>query len=474
MSAWIYWHWFSEPYLLPRYVQQPLLDLGKIGGYGPDAGRRYTYPLIAIWVLYLIAWGLAGRVRGEWPLRWLALAGAAGCSAILLFLYPITAADIFNYVIYGLVQHRGGNPLAVEPRAVIGQPLIGYSAWQAHPSPYGPFWQWISWAVTAVTGERLLAGILGFKLVLIACHLLNVVLVDRIAAGAGLARPGVAALVYGWNPLLLYETAGNGHNDIVMLTGLLVALWLLLGRRREVLALPGLTLASLAKYVAGLWGAIFLLAWLPVLWRERRWGRLLASGAICVGIFALCFAQFWQNGKGLEGVNRQSLLYTTSLASWVIALLTERRLVIGRADLWEIINRVVVATLALTFLITLLVTRPRTDKLRSLVHACFDLNLVYLLVGALWFQPWYLVPMVGLLPLVNGWRRVVAIVYAFGATGSYVFYFYIWPALHWTPDRFVVQSWAVGIAHGPTWVALIGVGGYMVGRWVVRGRAGVN
>ncbi len=237
VSAWLVWRGLVQPYLLTRYVNDPLLDLGKIGGYDPDAGRRYTAPLIALWLAYLAAWWLATRVRGEWSLRVLALAGALGGALVYLWLYPITAADIFNYLIYGLVQHRGQNPLVVEPRDVIAQPLIGYSAWPFYPSPYGPLWQGIAWAVTAITGERLLAGVLGFKLVLIGCHLLNMVLIDRIAAGTGLARPGVAALVYGWNPFILYETAGNGHNDIVMLTGLLLALWLLLVRRRAALVL---------------------------------------------------------------------------------------------------------------------------------------------------------------------------------------------------------------------------------------------
>ena len=176
------------------------------------------------------------------------------------------------------MQHRGQNPLVVEPRDVIGPPLIGYSAWPFYPSPYGPLWQGIAWAVTAITGERLLAGVLGFKLVLIGCHVLNTALIDRIAAGSGLARPGVAALVYGWNPFILYETAGNGHNDIVMLTGLLLALWLLLGRRRAALPLPAATLAVLAKYVAGLWLPVLLLGWL---WPGSAVARGGTSGAGC-------------------------------------------------------------------------------------------------------------------------------------------------------------------------------------------------
>lgn len=456
LSAWLYWRWLVQPYPLPRYVDQPLLDLGKIGGYDPDAGRRYAYPLIAIWLAYLLAWALAARFRHDWILRALAFAGALGGSAILLYLYPITAADIFNYVVYGLVQHQGANPLVVEPRAIIEQPLIGYSAWPFYPSPYGPFWQWIAWTVTAITGERLLAGIVGFKLVLIACHLLNTLLIDRIAAKSGLTRPGVAALAYGWNPLLLYETAGNGHNDIVMLTGLLLALWLLLDRRLEVLALPSVTLAALAKYVAGLWLPVILLAWLPVQWRERRWRQVLISGGICLTLVTISFAPFWDNGQALAGVRRQSDLYTTSFASWLIALLTERRLVIGRGILLDYIKQGAFVVIALTILLA----RPRPGDFRSLVHALFDVSLAYLLVGALWFQPWYLVPLIGLTPLVNPWRRAVAISYAFGATGSYVFYFYIWPALDWTPDRYVVQSWAAGIAHGPTWLALLAVAGW--------------
>ena len=451
LSAWLYWQWLVRPYWLPRYVEQPLLDLGKIGGYDPEAGRRYTLPLIALWLAYLAAWVLARQVRGERLLHALAFAGGLGFSLLLLWLYPITAADIFNYLIYGLVQHQGQNPLVVEPRDVIGPPLIGYSAWPFYPSPYGPLWQSIAWAVTAVTGEQLLAGIIGFKLVLIACHLLNTLLVCRIAAGAGLARPGVAALVYAWNPLLLYETAGNGHNDILMLTGLLLGLWCLLDRRRSFLALPAVTLAALAKYVAALWLPFFLYAWLPHTLRARRWRAILLSGTLSLLLLLVCFGPFWADGRALDGVRRQSDLYTTSLASWIIALLTENRLVIGRGLLLDIIKR----ASAVLVLFVMVVARPRPGDGRSLIHAIFDVSLAYLLVGALWFQPWYLVPLVGLLALVSPIRRIVAIAYAFGATGSYVFYFFVWPALGWTPDRFIVQSWAAGIAHGPTWLTLV-------------------
>lgn len=450
-SAWLWWRWFAWPYLLPRYVATPLLDLGKIGGYDPAAGRRYTLPLVALWLLYLLAWGLASGVRGERALRALAFAGAAGAAFVLLWLYPITAADIFNYVMYGLVQHRGQNPLVVDPSSAIGPPLIGYSAWPYYPSPYGPLWQGIAWAVTAVTGERLLAGILGFKLVLIACHLLNIALIDRIAAAGGLARPGVAALAYGWNPLILYETAGNGHNDIVMLTGLLLALWLFVGRRRAPgLALGALTLAALAKYVAALWLPVALLAWLPECWRARRWRPVVAAAVGCALLVAVAYLPYWAGDRTLEGVRRQSNLATTSLASLSIAVLTRDR----PLSHWAILDSYKLLFLA-ALALTLALTRPRPGDARGLVQALFAVSLCYLLLGALWFQPWYLVPLVGLLPLVGPGHRAIALAYALGATGSYVFYFYGWPALDWTPNPLVVQSWAVAIAHAPPTLGLL-------------------
>ena len=105
--------------------------------------------------------------------------------------------------------------------------------------------------------------------------------------------------------------------------------------------------------------------------------------------------------------------------------------------------------------LTIIGGRPRDDSAGAAARAAFDVSLAYLLIGALWFQPWYLVPLVGLAPLVGPARRAIAVCYALGATGSYVVYFYVWPALGWTPDRLLIQWWAVIVTHGPAWLALL-------------------
>ena len=467
-SELLYLYALVRPYWLPRYVDRPLLDLGKIGGYEPSAGLRYGVPLALVWGLYLAA-GVVARRLDRWLLP-LAYGGALLFAATLLWLYPITAADIFNYVLYGLAEHRGANPLVQPPDAAIGEPLIGYSAWRGHPSPYGPVWQRLAYLVTAVTGESLLAGILGFKLLLVACHLLNTALVARLARATGAVAPGMAALLYAWNPLLLYETAGNGHNDIAMLTAALLAASVLCRPRAPAgLALPVTALGVLVKYVAAIWAPLVLLA----AWhRERGRGgwqgfwRLIPWAAASALLALALFWPYWSGGRALEGVRRQADLYTTSLASVTMVLLNERSGLIERQTLLDALKGVALAGVAATAVLR----RPRDGRARSLLAALFDVTLAYLLLGALWFQPWYLVPLVGLAQPLDVRRRLLAVVYALGAFGSYLVYFYVWPALDWTGDRLLNQGLAAGVAHGPVLLTLLALAVYRAGR--ARSRRG--
>jgi alpha-1,6-mannosyltransferase len=448
-SGGVYWVALVRPYGLLTYVARPLLDLGKIGGYGRADGWHFALPLVALWLAYALAALIAPHVRSGRALGALAGGGTVGAVAVLLWLYPITAADIFNYALYGLAQHAGANPLVVPPRGVIGPPLLDYSAWPDHPSPYGPLWQGLAWLVTAVSGDRLLPGILLFKGLLAACHLLNAWLVARIADAIGDMRPGVAALLYGWNPLLLYETVGNGHNDIAMLTPLLLALLALAGRR-DALAPPLVVLAALAKWVGALWLPVLALGWLPGAWRARRWRAIGAAGLGMAVLVALCLGPFWAGGAALAGLRRQADLYTTSLGGLIMLELPRRSPSIAPRELLDRVKGGALVFVALT----ILAARPRDGGAREVARATFDVTLGYLLVGALWFQPWYLVPLVGLAPLVGPTRRALAAIYALGATGSYIVYFYTWPAFGWDTDPLVIQRWAVGVAHGPVLLAV--------------------
>ena len=183
----------------------------------------------------------------------------------------------------------------------------------------------------------------------------------------------------------------------------------------------------------------------------------------------LALALFWPNwsgGRALEGVRWQDDLFTYTPASVTMVLLSERSGLIERQTLLNGLKGVALAGIAATAVLP----RPRDGWARSLLSALFDVTLAYLLLGALWFQPWYLVPLVGLAQPLDVRRRLLAVVYALGAFGSYLVYFYVWPALDWTGDRLLIQGLAAGVAHGPVLLTLLALAVYRAGR--ARSRRG--
>src|SRR5262249_40232640 len=153
--------------------------------------------------------------------------------------------------------------------ALSSEPLFWIlSSWQWEPSRYGPLWALLAAVPAAVAGDNLTLAVLGFKAIGVASFLATCGLVY---AAARRLRPedALAAYVFvAWNPLLLFESAANGHNDTLMLAFTALALYLSV-RRDWALAFPALAAAVLVKYITGLLGPVLLL-WA---WRDARDGE---------------------------------------------------------------------------------------------------------------------------------------------------------------------------------------------------------
>jgi hypothetical protein len=227
----------------------------------------------------------------------------------LLLMPGIFSTDVFSYLIYGqLAGVHGLNPYVVPPAFLAGNPLLEwiYPDWQALPSPYGPLWT----AITAAMAPWLESldvsdQVLVHKLSMNAVHLTNVALLAWLlkrslaehAHGARLT----AFTIFAWNPLLLLEVAGNGHNDGLMLTLLLAGL-VPIARRRSMIRRAArnvdwlastlmIALSWLIKYATLLVSIVCLVVWARQLndWRARvAW--LGGSLALIIGIAT---AMFW-------------------------------------------------------------------------------------------------------------------------------------------------------------------------------------
>ncbi|MBF6614581.1 MAG: hypothetical protein IVW55_15825 [Chloroflexi bacterium] len=454
--------WVSPTLVQDRWsgAFSPLAELFPTWWVRPDRGSDLGYIASALFIIvlafvtapYILA--LAGsfrlgafRAQDSTPaFRWIFFVSVAVLA--LLFIVPgILSTDLFSYIWYGrILVVFGESPFTHVPADYIFRDQgnwLQWVYWKETPVVYGPVWVafagLIASVAQAIDGD-IVTHLLGYKLLADLAYLVNLALIWKIAGivvprywnqpralpqSASLAdwqtgaRVGVT-VVYAWNPLMLLEFGANGHNDILMITGILCAMWLHLSGRWR-LAMVAFGLAALVKFIALAFvpGYLWLLFWeaspgkahdnLP-----RRVGYLLQASALLVITLVLGYIPFWEGlatlrplftGPAVERYTNSlgdQILYTASKAASGFAALLDWQ----PAGSWTIdaIMRkldwpvrfgavLIVAAVAIT-------QSWKARTFNAMVVAWGWLLFAYLTVGSVWFWPWYvswLVPVIALL-----------------------------------------------------------------------------
>jgi hypothetical protein len=396
LSAAIYVWALTRPINLIKYGDRPLFDLRQFAQIDPLALPKLIVALVALGGLYWMAWRAALRLRDR--RAWLiVIGGALALSAALLLMYPYDAADMFDNILHGrIISVYGANPFQKIASDFASDPFYRFTAWRYAVSAYGPLWESLAGLVTRLAGNGLLANVIAFKLVLGAfwagCVGLIALIMRRLAPDRALA----AVVLFAWNPIVLYETIGQGHNDITLVFWVLMATWLLI-ERRYVLALLALMSGALFKYIPLLLvPAAFLIAWRDLVrWRARL--RLLVLTAVIGGALGVAaFAPFWR-GTDTLSVERRAHLFTTSLPALIDVSLIPSLGVEAAGD-----QVALIAAGAITLFALLQAGRAWRDRsVLSFTRSAFYILMFYLLIGCLWFQQWYAIWVLGFAALLS-------------------------------------------------------------------------
>ncbi|WP_406045142.1 polyprenol phosphomannose-dependent alpha 1,6 mannosyltransferase MptB [Micromonospora sp. NBC_00898] len=248
------------------------------GGLWLAAWRHYPKPALLCGyfglTLLVVAWWWSGRViRREGGLDRRSLVTTLGLwSAPLLIGPPLFSRDVYSYLaqgsmvladidVYGFGVARLGGRLAAEVPAV----------WQQTPAPYGPVFLGLAALVAAVSGTKVVAGIVGLRVVALLGVGLLVVFLPRLARHCGV-EPSAALWLGVLNPLVPLHLIAGAHNEAVML-GLSVAGLCLAYERRFAWATVLITLAALVKAPA----AAGLLVVISLSATGSRWRRVSAA-----------------------------------------------------------------------------------------------------------------------------------------------------------------------------------------------------
>lgn len=453
----------------------PLQNLDKLTGSAPGTGMVLFGCVLLLFVGYgLGVLALFDRQPGRWG--WLfVLLPPAIFVGLLLFVYPTTSLDVYDYLFRGRMAVRyGANNFLAVPADYANDPLMAstpfrFIPWSRAVTAYGPLWEALSAATAWLAGERrgsmppaidpsLRYLMLGYK----ALGALG-----YVACGAAIwlamcdsSRRGLAVFLWLWNPLVLWESVAAGHNDAWMATAIVLAVAAMsvktadqrrtttggtnderrttkardAGFRptlvRPIAAFLALIVGGLIKYLALLFGPLMVAAALRRLptWRQRV--ALLTLGALaCGSLLALAYAPFWHGTATLRNFgDRGTLFYATWLAA-VQAGLVETNIATKE------LSQQLVSALASGLLLAGVgwsAWRGWRAPERVAAHTLW-LLLWFLLVANPWFQPWYVLWALALVALQPERGRVLAAVLLLSLTASvsYIAGSFLLPVLGW-------------------------------------------
>lgn len=208
--------------------------------------------LIAVWV----TWRQASR-----PAIAVIVGLAAALRLVIVSAPPYLSTDIYRYVWDGRVIAAGINPYRYIPTdphlKSLRDPAIfpNINRNNYARTIYPPAAEAVFFLVTRIT-----ESVTAMKLAMIGFEAVAVALLLALLASSG--QPASRIVVYAWHPLPIWEFAGSGHVDALVVAAVALALW---SRRRGALSLTGLALAAgtLVKFYPS---ALF-----PALWRRWDW-----------------------------------------------------------------------------------------------------------------------------------------------------------------------------------------------------------
>ena len=273
--------------ILPESVRPlPSWLAGPFGSSGLDLGSGGAIVVLAaMCASYVIAAGAARRLSAR-----VVLMTVAAMYALVLLAPPLLSTDVFSYQFYGRMGSLyGANPYLAGPHALALDPLFPYigAKWSYTPTVYGPVFTVLSYVLAPLS---IAASALAYKAIAACAGLGTIALVWHSARLRGLDPVKAIALV-GLNPLIVIYGVGGGHNDLLMMFGLMAGVYLVLAHR-ERSGSAMMVAAAAIKLTSGVMLAFAIASGGGRRARDHRRDVLVGAGAAAALLLGLAFAWF--------------------------------------------------------------------------------------------------------------------------------------------------------------------------------------
>jgi hypothetical protein len=347
-------------------------------------------------VTVLIFWAYLAVLRmcraGELddrPKRLLALAVPILLNIFCLMWLPRQSQDVFSYVAHGFLGLLPGHnpllePVEAIPHTAVGPRFIGFGWLSPGITPYGILWTRVEMAVVRLCDGNVYAAAVSFKAIATLASLASARLIWLVLGRTSPAMQLQGTLAYLWNPLIVMEFAGEGHNDAVMIFFSIGAVAACIASWPTISILAQL-LGAMSKYIT----LLFLPAQVWYLWRVRRNGRQLAlqlatAAAVGLAIAVLLYAPLWAGLHSLDGIMKR-----TESGSGSATLFGVTAWFLKHSPLKASALPITTALVGGPMLAWILWSALRVKDAADLARTCAWISLAFVLVASPDYWPWY-------------------------------------------------------------------------------------
>ncbi len=321
---------------------------------------------------------------------------------VVLLLPLLFSRDVYSYAAYGRIAGvHHANPYVATPADFPRDGVVAYVGpkWLDTPAVYGPAFTALSTALTRAL-RSLPALILAFRTIAVAASLGTLALVGWLARRLAPGRTAFALAAFGLNPVVLFQSVGSGHNDLLVALAVAGALALLVVRR-DLLATAVLALGGLVKATALVPLALLIVAAAARSRPGSRVRTVVAHVAVAVAVglvFAVPFLQTKDPTLGmLELAGHEGWLAPSRFFHRVLGAASGGTLGVVARVAFPLLLLAAVVAIARALVRRAAAAGPRADG------AAWGWGLIVLMLLGPVLLPWYVtwaLPLVWLLPRV--------------------------------------------------------------------------
>ena len=313
-------------------------------------------------------------------------------SLIFVMVLPFLSSDIFYYLGVGRLDSKyGQNPYYVtikdfveneDNMQYLEQDTVlakGYeNDWGNTTVVYGPVWTLICKIISGITFGNIDVALFVFKLFNMLIHVLNCYVIYKLTGKK------IFVLLYGLNPYMFIEGIANVHNDICVVAFILASLYFLLKKKKLIISIVFLALATAIKYFA-----ILLLPFIIIYYfRDKKpWERLkkcILYGIAFLFIMAILYILYIQDIQVLNGIFTQQEKFAKNFYIILMEYFDIPNLVSS-------VNQVFLISFVITYFFTCFtLLYKKAIKFREEIRKTEYFLIAFLFLLITNFQPWYI------------------------------------------------------------------------------------